>query len=93
MRSKPVRCFIAVLTAALLGAPAALAQDEQGTAEQRAACTPDAFRLCGHYIPDPAGVESCLRQQIADLSPACRLVFEQSETQPSRMSDARVHRR
>ncbi len=41
-------------------------------------CTPDAFRLCSGYIPDPTGVEHCLRQNKSDLSEACRSVFEQS---------------
>ena len=52
------------------------AQDERGTPEQRAACTPDALQLCASYIPDPARVESCLRQRKTDLSEACRAVFE-----------------
>jgi hypothetical protein len=46
--------------------------------QQRAACAPDAFRLCAGYIPDPSRVEQCLRQSEPDLSDACRLVFEQS---------------
>ncbi len=54
----------------------AFAQDERGTPEQRAACTPDALQLCTSYIPDPARVESCLRLRKADLSEACRAVFE-----------------
>ena len=45
--------------------------------EQRAACAPDAFRLCAGYIPDPTKVEQCLRQSKSELSDACRLVFEQ----------------
>jgi len=64
--------------AMLLCATTASAQDNRGTPEQRAACAPDAFRLCGSYIPDPGGVEYCLRQNKSDLSDACRLVFEQS---------------
>ena len=54
------------------------AQDNHGTPEQRAACAPDAFRLCSGYIPDPTRVEHCLRQNKSDLSDACRSVFEQS---------------
>ena len=64
--------------ALLLCATAASAQDNRGTPEQRAACAPDAFRLCSSYIPDPTGVEHCLRQNKSDLSDACRSVFEQS---------------
>ena len=56
----------------------ASAQQDRGTAEQRAACTPDAFRLCTSYIPDPTNVEACLRQKKADLSEACGAVFDQA---------------
>ena len=77
MISKTGRPFIAVV-AALLCATTAAAQEDRGTPEQRAACAPDAFRLCAGYIPDPTGVEHCLRQNKSDLSDACRSVFEQS---------------
>ena len=76
MISKTVRP-VEVL-ALLLCATTASAQDNRGTPEQRAACAPDAFRLCNSYIPDPGRVEYCLRQNKSDLSDACRLVFEQS---------------
>jgi hypothetical protein len=66
------------LLAVLLCATAASAQENRGTAEQRAACAPDAFRLCVAYIPDPASVEQCLRQNRSDLGDACRSVFEQA---------------
>jgi hypothetical protein len=59
-------------------ATTASAQETRGTPEQRAACAPDAFRLCSNFIPDPASVESCQRQSKSDLSDACRSVFEQS---------------
>lgn len=55
---------------------AALAQENRGTPEQQAACTPDAFKFCSSYFPDPTKVESCLRQRKPDLSNACRSVFE-----------------
>ena len=77
MISKTTRAQIAVL-AALLCTCAATAQENRGTPEQRAACAPDAFRLCAGYIPDPTRVEQCLRQSKSDLSEACRSVFEQS---------------
>ena len=71
-----VPCIAVV--AALLWATTASAQDNRGTPEQRAACAPDAFRLCSSYIPDPTRVEHCLRQSKSDLSDACRSVVEQS---------------
>ncbi|MHB8271138.1 hypothetical protein [Bradyrhizobium sp.] len=64
--------------ALLLCATTASAQENRGTAEQRAACAPDAFRLCASYIPDATGVEQCLRRNEPDLSDTCRSVFEQS---------------
>ena len=77
MISKARRRCIAMVAALLCATPAA-AQENRGTPEQRAACAPDAFRLCAGYIPDPTRVEQCLRQSKSDLSDACRLVFEQS---------------
>jgi len=92
MNFTPVRRSI-TLAAALVFASSAYAQDNQGTPEQRAACAPDAFRLCGRYIPDATSVESCLRLQTADLSDACRSVFEQSAAQQAQTRDPRLHRR
>jgi hypothetical protein len=77
MNSKSNRLSIAA-AAIFLCATSALAQENQGTPEQRAACAPDAFRLCTSYIPDPTRVEHCLRQNKSDLNDACRSVFEQS---------------
>ena len=74
MISKTRRPCIAVV-AGLLCATTASAQVNRGTPEQRAACAPDAFRLCAGYIPDPTRVEHCLRQNKSDLSDACRSVF------------------
>ena len=64
--------------AMMLCATTASAQENRGTPEQRAACAPDAFRFCVSYIPDPLRVENCLRQNMSDLSDACRSVFGQS---------------
>jgi hypothetical protein len=64
--------------AMMLCATTASAQESRGTPEQRAACAPDAFRFCVSYIPDPLRVENCLRQNMSDLSDACRSVFGQS---------------
>jgi hypothetical protein len=54
------------------------AAKNRGTPEQQQACTSDAFRLCGQYIPNPAKVESCLRESKLQLSAACRLVFTEN---------------
>jgi hypothetical protein len=67
----------------------AFAQENRGTAEQQAACAPDAFRLCSSYIPDPTEVAGCLRQRRSELSGSCRLVFDQAD----RMADSLRSRR
>jgi hypothetical protein len=70
-----LRTFSGVLAlATLLGGGGALAQ-QRGTEAQREACTPDAFRLCGQFIPDASRIESCLREAGPRLSPACYVVF------------------
>jgi hypothetical protein len=55
-------------------APAAAAP---GTPEQKKACTPDVYRLCAGEIPNVRAITACLRRQKANLSDACRAVFEQ----------------
>lgn len=46
------------------------------TAEQRAACTPDAFRLCASEIPNIPAITACMRKNKSNLSPACKAVFD-----------------
>jgi hypothetical protein len=70
------RFAFVVIVAASFGNAFAVAQENRGTPEQRAACAPDAFRLCLSYIPDATNVEACLRQRKSDLSDACRAVFD-----------------
>jgi hypothetical protein len=60
----------------------------QGTLEQRLACTPDVLRLCSEYIPDADQITLCLRQKSAELSDACRTVFEAAMNQPPNASDS-----
>jgi hypothetical protein len=59
-------------------APAALAQ---GTSAQRAACTPDVFRLCASEIPNVDRITACLRRDKARLSQACLAVFNEMDRQ------------
>lgn len=47
----------------------------QGSAEQREACQPDAFRLCGEFIPNAQTTAACLFRKKRSLSPACREVM------------------
>lgn len=69
---------LVVMLAASLGNATAFAHENRGTPEQRAACAPDAFRLCFSYIPDASNVEACLRQRESALSDACRAVFDRA---------------
>jgi hypothetical protein len=46
-----------------------------GTAEQRAACTPDVFRLCSSEIPNVPKIVACLKQQKPNLSKPCQSVM------------------
>ena len=50
---------------------------QQGTPEQRRACTPDVYRLCAGEIPNVRAIIACLRRQKSSLSPACAAVFGQ----------------
>ncbi|MFT4275414.1 MAG: hypothetical protein QM576_03565 [Rhodopseudomonas sp.] len=74
------RLSAAVFAFTVAAGGSAVAQ-EQGTAAQREACTPDAFRLCGQFIPDASRVETCLRQAGSRLSPACYVVFNPPKSQ------------
>lgn len=71
-------------TIRVLGATAAVAisltsfaaHAVEATAEQRRACTPDAFRLCSQHIPNVEAITACMRANKSKLSPACKLVFD-----------------
>jgi hypothetical protein len=43
--------------------------------EQQQACTPDAMRLCGAYIPDVDRITACMIERKSQLSPECRRYF------------------
>jgi hypothetical protein len=50
-----------------------------GTAEERAACTPDVFRLCSSDIPNVDKIIACMKAKKSQLSPACRTAFNPQE--------------
>jgi len=64
----------------------ATAQQPQGqwTPEQRAACEPDAMRLCNQYVPDVQRVTACMTHYRRYLSAACRKVFDSQRGKPRR---------
>lgn len=78
------RGFCAAAAGLLLvvfGAIPALAQDSKynsiSTPEQRRACRPDVYRLCAGEIPSVTKITACMRRNKANLSEACKAVFDQ----------------
>ena len=78
------RAFTTIGVTVALGfgslAMSAAADEYHGTWEQQMACTPDVFRLCGSQIPDADRIVSCLRSNTAQLSAACRSVFDANDS-------------
>jgi len=60
------------IIATLFASSAAFAE---GTPEQRAACTSDAFRLCSSEIPNVSRITACMRANFSKLSPGCKAAF------------------
>lgn len=75
----PAFRFKTSLAAATLGmALAALVQPGAGfayTPEEQQACTPDAMRLCGEFVPNVDAITACMIKKKAQLSPQCRVFF------------------
>jgi hypothetical protein len=65
----------ALAIAICLLASAGPSKAEDFTAEQRANCTGDAFRLCSSEIPNIPAVTACMRKNRSNLSAACKAVF------------------
>lgn len=86
MASQKILGLVAAVAVISYGQTAAFAQ---GTDQQREACTPDAFRLCGQFMPDAGRVESCLRNAGPRLSPACYVVFNPPRDDSSSQRSAR----
>ena len=76
-----------VLLALLSAAVSPTASFSQGTRVQRMACTPDALRLCGAFIPNADEITTCLKAKNAELSDACRTAFEAAMNQLPGVSD------
>ena len=47
------------------------------TPEQQQACSPDAMRLCGDFVPNVDAITACMIQKKAQLSPQCKVYFRQ----------------
>jgi hypothetical protein len=72
-------CAAGVLFFGLMHGTESLAQSE-ASADDRAACTPDVFRLCSSEIPNVERIVACLQKDKARLSEKCRAVFNRQST-------------
>jgi len=77
----PTRHLAASLTTALFLALPSAGYAVEVTAQQRAACEPDVFRLCSSSIPNIPKIITCMKQNKANLSPGCRAVIDAAEPQ------------
>ncbi|PDT92178.1 hypothetical protein CO669_02650 [Bradyrhizobium sp. Y36] len=75
----PALRFKTSLVAATLGmALSVLVQPGAGfayTPEEQQACTPDAMRLCGEFVPNVDAITACMIKKKAQLSPQCAVFF------------------
>jgi hypothetical protein len=69
---------LSVASAVAISLTSFAAHAVEATAEQRRACTPDAFRLCSAHIPNVEAITSCMRANKSKLSPECKLVFDKA---------------
>jgi hypothetical protein len=59
-----------------------------GSDSQRAACTPDVFRLCSSEIPNVDRIVACLKKEKPNLSAGCQAVFNTTEEKSATRSIA-----
>lgn len=69
---------VSVASAVAISLTSFAAHAIEATAEQRRACTPDAFRLCSAHIPNVEAITACMHTNKSKLSPACRVVFDKA---------------
>ena len=69
---------LSVATAVAISLTSFAAHAIEATAEQRRACTPDAFRLCSSHIPNVDAIIGCMHANKSKLSPACRVAFDKA---------------
>lgn len=69
MRIIRLVCGLALPVSLLLGGISAASAQSDDAVQ---ACTPDAMRLCGEFIPDREKVRACMLHKRSQLSEACR---------------------
>ena len=70
----------------ILAAAPVFAQEQapgeyRGSDQDQNACIGDVFRLCGSHIPNVTNIVACLKEQKPNLTPACRVVFNNDRPQ------------
>ena len=70
-----VQFQLGLMLAASLAVSTLPAAGQSYTPEQQQACTPDAMRLCGNFVPDVERITACMIQKKSQLSPQCRVYF------------------
>ena len=73
--AKPAMIIGLLVVALAAGMSRSSLAAQSGTAEERAACTPDVLRLCFFEIPDQKRIVACLNRKTSELSPACHDVM------------------
>jgi hypothetical protein len=64
-----------LILAAALSVSMSPAAGQDYTPEQQQACTGDAMRLCGAFVPDVDRITVCMIENKSQLSPGCRVFF------------------
>jgi hypothetical protein len=85
MRSMRFLCRLALPVVILVSAAGAAGAQSP---EIQQACTPDAMRLCGQFIPDRERVTACMKAHHREWSEACRTAILGGR----RVARGRVHR-
>jgi hypothetical protein len=67
---------LGIVGLALWGIAMPTASFALGTDAERAACTPDVFRLCASEIPNVDRIIACMIAKKASLSAPCKQVFD-----------------
>ena len=84
--TKTIRA-LSVASAVAISLTSFAAHAVEATAEQRRACTPDAFRLCSAHIPNIEAITACMKANKSKLSPECKLVFDKTPTKVASQKD------
>jgi hypothetical protein len=90
MRHNAIFRWLGALILAFGLIPYSTSSIASGTEAERAACTPDVFRLCSSEIPSETKIVACLKAKKAQLNPACKIVFNAPKPGPSPRRPATV---